>query len=287
MEPFQKLINQGMILSVTYRTSEGRIIPYSQIRFEEGKALHAETDEDLSGDTEKMSKSRGNVIPVDVPIQRYGSDTTRLYEMFMGPLETTKPWSMQGVEGISRFLNRAWRMIIDESADHMNLSAKVTLKCALPNEEQLRILHRTIRSVTQDMESLSFNTAISRLMEFVNYFTSQDARPHICMENFVLLLSPMAPHISEELWQALGHSESLFYAPWPTFDPKYVEESVIEIPIQINGRVRSRISVAADATSSEIERIALADARIKKHWEGRSVRKVIVVPKKLINIVVS
>ena len=126
MEPFQRLVNQGMILSVTYRTSEGRIVPYSQIRFEEGKALHAETGEELAGETEKMSKSRGNVIPVDVPIQRYGADTTRLYEMFMGPLETTKPWSMQGVEGISRFLNRSWRMIVDESADAMQLNPKIS-----------------------------------------------------------------------------------------------------------------------------------------------------------------
>jgi leucyl-tRNA synthetase len=284
MEPFQRLVNQGMILSITYRTAAGRIVPYNQIRFEEGKALHAETDEELTGETEKMSKSRGNVIPVDVPIQRYGSDTTRLYEMFMGPLETTKPWSMQGVEGISRFLNRAWRMIIDESADRMQLNPKVTRKD--PNEDQLRVLHKTIRSVTQDMENLSFNTAISRLMEFVNYFTGQDSRPHLCLESLVLLLAPMAPHISEELWQALGHSESLAYAPWPSLDPKYVEESVIEMPIQINGRVRGRITVAAEATRSEIEAVALADPRVKKHLEGGSIRKVIIVPKKLVNIVV-
>ena len=122
MEPFQRLVNQGMILSVTYRTSEQRIVPYRQIRFEEGKAFHAETGEELAGETEKMSKSRGNVIPVDVPLQNYGADNTRLYEMFMGPLESTKPWSMQGVEGISRFLNRAWRMIIDETVDSMQLN---------------------------------------------------------------------------------------------------------------------------------------------------------------------
>jgi leucyl-tRNA synthetase len=285
MEPFQKLVNQGMILSVTYRTSQGRIVPYSQIRFEEGKALHAETEEELAGETEKMSKSRGNVIPVDVPIQRYGSDTTRLYEMFMGPLEATKPWSMQGVEGISRFLNRAWRMILDEPADSIQINSKVTSRDGTPNEEQLRVLHKTIHAVTQDMENLSFNTAISRLMEFVNYFTGQDVRPLDCMESFVLMLSPMAPHISEELWRALGHLESLAYAPWPVFDLKYVEESVIEIPIQINGRVRGRIAVAADADKNEIEKIALADPRVKKYLEGSQVRKVIIVPRKLINIV--
>jgi leucyl-tRNA synthetase len=285
MEPFQKLVNQGMILSITYRTAEGRIVPYGQIRFEEGKALHAETDEELAGEAEKMSKSRGNFIPVDVPLQRYGADTTRLYEMFMGPLETTKPWSMQGVEGISRFLNRAWRMIIEESADSMQLNPKVARENAGPTEDQLRVLHKTIQSVTQDMDSLSFNTAISRLMEFVNYFTSQDSRPMLCMETFVLLLSPMAPHISEELWQALGHSESLAYAAWPEFSSKYLQESVVEVPIQINGRVRGRVTIPVNAAEDEVKQAALADPRIKKYLEGNSIRKVIVIPKKLINIV--
>jgi leucyl-tRNA synthetase len=285
MEPFQRLVNQGMILSVTYRTSEGKIIPYSKIRFEEGKALHAETEEELAGETEKMSKSRGNVIPVDVPIQRYGSDTTRLYEMFMGPLETTKPWSMQGVEGISRFLNRSWRMIMDDSVDSMQLNPKVASADVQPSEEQLRVLHKTIQSATQGMESLSFNTAISRLMEFVNYFTAQDIRPLHCMESFVLMLSPMAPHICEELWQALGHKESLSYEPWPAFDSKYVEESVLEMPIQINGKVRARIAVAANASNQEMETAALADPKVQKHLEGMTIRKVVIVPRKLISIV--
>jgi leucyl-tRNA synthetase len=285
MEPFQRLINQGMILSVTYRTSEGRIVPYSRIRFEDGKALHAETDEELAGEPEKMSKSRGNVIPVDVPIQRYGADTTRLYEMFMGPLETTKPWSMQGVEGINRFLNRAWRMIVDEPADSMQLSPRVAPADDIPGEDQLRVLHKTIQSVTQDMENLSFNTAISRLMEFVNYFTGQETRPHSCMEAFVLLLSPMAPHISEELWQALGHSESIAYAPWPVFDPRHVRESTVDIAVQIDGRIRGRVSVPAGAPEREVEQAALADAKVRKHMEGRTVRKVIYVPGKLLNIV--
>ncbi len=285
MEPFQRLVNQGMILSVTYRTSADRIVPYNQIRFEEGKALHSQTGEELAGETEKMSKSRGNVIAVDVPVQKYGADTTRLYEMFMGPLESTKPWSMQGVEGISRFLNRAWRMIMDESADTARLSFKVAPKEALPNEEQLRVLHKTIRSVTQDMENLSYNTAISRLMEFVNYFTGQESRPHTCMESFVLLLAPMAPHVCEELWQALGHSESLAYAPWPVFDDRYAQEKTVEIPVQINGRIRARITAAVSATVKELEQAALEDFRVKKYLEGVTIRKVIVVPGKLINIV--
>jgi leucyl-tRNA synthetase len=287
MEPFQKLVNQGMILSVTYRTSEGRVVPYSQIRFEEGKAFHAEAGEALAGETEKMSKSRGNVISIDVPVQKYGADTTRLYEMFMGPLESTKPWSMQGVEGISRFLNRAWRMIVEDSANTLQLSSKIASKEVPPNEEQLRVLHKTIRSVTQDMENLSFNTAISRLMEFVNYFTGQEDRPYACMESFVLLLSPMAPHICEELWQILGHLGSLAYASWPVFDERYVQENTIEIPIQINGKIRARITASVSATGKELEQAALADPRVKKYLEGGTVRKIIVVPGKLINIVAS
>jgi leucyl-tRNA synthetase len=286
LEPFQRLVNQGMILSVTYRTSEGKIIPYSKIRFEEGKAFHAETGEELAGETEKMSKSRGNVIPVDVPIQKYGADTTRLYEMFMGPLEATKPWSMQGVEGISRFLNRAWRMIVDESAEELRLSPKIAPPETNPSEEQLRVLHKTIQAVTQDMENLSFNTAISRLMEFVNYFTAQEIRPRGCMEDFVRMLAPMAPHICEELWQALGHSDSLVCEPWPVFDSRHVQESTIELPIQVNGKVRGRITVSAHATDTELEQAALADPRVVKSLEGKTPRKVIVVPRKLINIVI-
>ncbi len=284
IEPFRRLINQGMILSITYRTSEGRIIPYTNIQFGEGRAVHDETGEELAGETEKMSKSRGNVIPVDVPLQQYGADTTRMYEMFMGPLETTKPWSMQGVEGISRFLNRAWRMIIDESSPSMQLSPRVT-EGGQPSEEQLRVLHKTIRAVTLDMESLRFNTATSRLMEFVNFFTAQESRPRSCMETFVLLLSPLAPHMAEELWQALGHDATLAYERWPEFDEGYTREETVELPVQINGRVRSRIVAAAAASPEQLEEAALADSKIQAMIAGKTVKKVIVVPGKLINIV--
>jgi leucyl-tRNA synthetase len=290
MEPFQRLVNQGMILSITYRTSEGRIIPYTKIRFEEGKAFHAETGEELSGETEKMSKSRGNVIPVDVPLTQYGADTTRLYEMFMGPLEATKPWSMQGVEGISRFLNRAWRMIVDEEAPEVRLNSRISSASDdsdEPSMDQLRVTHKTIRAVTEDMEAFRFNTAISRLMELVNFFTGQQTRPRSCMETFVLLLAPMAPHIAEELWRALGHSDSITYHSWPACDEKYTREDIIEVPVQINGRLRSRLVVSAAAGNEELQNSALADARVRKHIGDSVVKKVIVVPKKLINIVVS
>ena len=284
-EPFRRLINQGMILSITYRTAEGRVVPYTKIRFGEGTPVHAETGEPLAGETEKMSKSRGNVIPVDVPLEHYGADTTRMYEMFMGPLETTKPWSMQGVEGISRFLNRAWRMIADEEGAELRPNAKVVEGAA--SAEQLRVLHRTIRAVTDDMEGLRFNTAISRLMEFVNFFTAQSSRPRECMEPFVLMLAPLAPHMAEELWQALGHGESLAAAPWPEYAEAYTREDTIEVPVQVNGRLRGRLIAAAAAGKEELERAALEDPKVRKYIEGQRVARVVVVPRKLINIVLA
>ncbi len=288
-EPFQRLINQGMILSVTYRTAEGRVVPYTRIQFGEGRAVHEETGEELAGETEKMSKSRGNVIPVDVPIRQYGADITRLYEMFMGPLEATKPWSMQGVEGISRFLKKAWRMIVDEAADELTINSKVLSDDdprGLPTVEQLRVTHKTIQALTHDIEALRFNTAISRLMEFVNYFTGQEVRPRSCMDAFVLMLSPLAPHIAEELWQALGHAECVALARWPGYEEMFTREDTIEMPVQINGRVRGRIIASVSAGREELERAALSDPKVQKYVEGMSVRRIIVVPEKLINIVV-
>jgi leucyl-tRNA synthetase len=289
LEPFRRLINQGHILSITYRTPEGRIVPYTRIKFGEGKAVHAETGAELAGETEKMSKSRGNVIPIDDPLRQYGADTTRLYEMFMGPVEATKPWSMMGVEGIGRFLNRAWRMIVDEESPTLRSSSKIVEGDeaeAQPTLEQLRVLHKTIEAVTGDLQELRFNTAISRLMEFVNFFTGQTSRPRACVEPFVLMLSTLAPHIAEEMWHALGHRESLAYEPWPRFEEQYTREDVVELPIQINGRVRSRLLAAASSSRDELERAALSDAKVKKYIEGRAVGKVIVVPNRLINIVV-
>jgi leucyl-tRNA synthetase len=288
MEPFQRLINQGMILSITYRTAEGRVVPYTKIDFREGRAIHLETGEELKGETEKMSKARGNVVPVDVPLQQYGADTTRLYEMFMGPIEDTKPWSMQGVEGISRFLNRAWRMIVDEDAEDLRLSPKVVGPSepgGEPTLEQMRILHKTLRAVTADLEGLRFNTAISRLMEFVNFFTAQSVRPVGCMETFVLMLSPLAPHLAEELWGAMGHEDSLAFEPWPGFEEKYTRDDMLEIPVQVNGKVRGRLVVSSSAGREELERAALADPNVRRHLENAVIRKIVIVPNRLVNIV--
>jgi leucyl-tRNA synthetase len=250
-EPFQKLVNQGMI---------------------------------LGENNEKMSKSRGNVINPDAVVTEYGADSLRLYEMFMGPLEASKPWSMQGVNGVFGFLGRVWRLIIDERSEPMQLNAAVVGRP--PNADENRILHQTIQAVTSDIASLSFNTAISRMMEFTNHFTTASERPREALEKFVLLLSPFAPHIAEELWQALGHSGSLAYEPWPQFDPALAKEDTVEVPVQINGKLRSKITVATGADQAALEAAARVDEKVRDLLHRKDVVKVIVVPGRLVNFVI-
>jgi leucyl-tRNA synthetase len=237
----------------------------------------------LGENNEKMSKSRGNVINPDAIVSEYGADSLRLYEMFMGPLEASKPWSMQGVNGVYGFLNRVWRLVIDERAESMQLNTAVVDRA--PNAEENRILHQTIRAVSDDIRTLSFNTAISRMMEFTNHFTTASERPREVLEKFVLLLSPFAPHMAEELWQALGHRESLAHEPWPEFDSTLAKEDTIEVPVQINGKVRSKIKVPSDTDKAKLEVAARADERIAELLAGKELAKVIVVPGRLVNFV--
>jgi leucyl-tRNA synthetase len=232
----------------------------------------------------KMSKSRGNVVNPDTVVKDYGADSLRLYEMFMGPLEATKPWSMAGVGGVRNFLDRAWRMIVDAKADQVTLVESLSEEPC--NEEQARILHRTIRAVTEDTRSMSFNTAIARMMEFVNFFTRQASRPREAMEQFVLLLAPYAPHLAEELWAALGHEPTLAYAPWPAWDEAALVESTIEVPVQVNGKLRAKIAVAADISKDALEQEALASERLQESIAGKQIVKTIVVPGRLVNFVV-
>jgi leucyl-tRNA synthetase len=231
-----------------------------------------------------MSKSRGNVINPDSVVADYGADALRLYEMFMGPLEATKPWSMSGVEGISRFLARVWRMVADERADDIRPSPGVQDVPATP--EQLRVLHRTIKAVTDDFDKMSFNTSISRLMEFTNEISQADPRPKSLIEPFVLLLSPLAPHLAEELWQLLGHTTTLAYEPWPAFDESLIVESEIEIPVQVNGKLRGKVRVPVGADQTAVERLARADTGVASYLAGKSVVKIIFVPGRLLNFVV-
>ncbi|MFN0052102.1 MAG: leucine--tRNA ligase [Planctomycetales bacterium] len=232
----------------------------------------------------KMSKSRGNVINPDLVVEEYGADALRLYEMFMGPLEATKPWSMSGVEGVSRFLARVWRMITDEGADEVGLHPAV--QESPPTPEQTRLLHKTIQAVTHDLDHMSFNTAISRMMEFCNAVSGQSPRPRAILEPFVLLLAPFAPHLAEELWELLGHAESLAYEPWPVFDPKILVDSEVEIPVQINGKVRGKVRIPAGADQATAQQAAGADPKVAEHLAGRQIAKVIYVPDRLLNLVV-
>jgi len=250
-EPFQRLVNQGMI---------------------------------LGEDNRKMSKRWGNVIdPLDV-IEIYGADAFRCYEMFMGPLEQMKPWSMKGVEGVSRFLARVWRLMMTENqAGDWELS--VAIKDIEPTKAQQKITHATVKKVTEDIEGLAFNTAISQMMIFVNAFTNLEAIPISAMRTFLVLLNPFAPHISSELWRQLNSPGEITGQKWPAYDAQILVEDEIDIVLQVNGKVRDRIKLPLDATNAELETAALANEKVQKALGGQSVRKVVVVPNKLVNVV--
>jgi leucyl-tRNA synthetase len=303
-EPFMRLVNQGMILGemeyTGYRANEkwvsaAKDIPntWEAVRLDEdqvekqgdGFVLKENPRIRIDARAYKMSKSRGNVINPDKVVEKYGADSMRLYEMFMGPLEATKPWSMRGVDGVSRFLNRVWRLSIDDRAETVKLDKGV--QAAEPDRDTLRKLHQTIQKVTDDLDGMRFNTAIAAMMEFTNHLTKLDVRPRSVLEPFVLLVSPFAPHLAEELWHALGHGSTLAYEPWPKFDPDLIKADEIEVPVQINGKLRARLTVPVDIDEATLREKALADPRIRELIAGKPVRKLIVVPGKLVNIVAS
>src|SRR5256712_4794959 len=235
----------------------------------------------LGEDNQKMSKSRGNVVNPDEMMDQFGADAVRLYEMFMGPLEAMKPWSTRGVEGITRFLDRGWRLIGNEA-----WGPRLAGIAARPPLEQRRPLHQTIKKVTDDLEALRFNTAIAQMMVFTNEVTKLKMRPRALLEPFVLLLSPFAPHIAEELWERLGKAPSVATQPWPEYDPALVARDRLTIPIQVNGKLRSKIEVPADSSEAEVVRLARQDAKLSEWLQGKTPRKVIYVEKKLVNFVV-
>ena len=250
-EPFQRLVNQGMI---------------------------------LGQDNRKMSKRWGNVIdPLDV-IAEYGADAFRCYEMFMGPLEQMKPWSMKGVEGVARFLARVWRLVMDENqAGEWVVSPRI--QDVEPDKAQLRVLHATIKKVTEDIEALAFNTAISQMMVFVNAFTNAAIVPRSTIQTFLVLLNPFAPHISSELTDYLTNGD-VTEQSWPDYNPELLVEDEVEIALQVNGKVRDRVRVAIDATEGELEQIALGNPRVQEFVAGKEILKVVVIRKKLVNVVV-
>ncbi|HKQ59279.1 MAG TPA: leucine--tRNA ligase [Candidatus Eisenbacteria bacterium] len=247
-EPFMKLVHQGTV---------------------------------LGEDGQKMSKSIGNVVNPDEMIDRFGADAVRLYEMFMGPLEAMKPWSTRGTEGITRFLDRVWRLVVDEGG-------ATSVSDATPSPDQMRLLHQTVRKVTEDLDGLRFNTAIAQLMVFVNELTRTAERPpRALIEPFVLILAPFAPHLGEELWRRLGHRESLAHHAWPEWNPELVREETITLAVQINGKLRATLELPRGVAEAEAQRAALGDQRIQRYVNGGQIRKVIFVPDKLLNLVVA
>jgi leucyl-tRNA synthetase len=304
-EPFFKLVNQGLI---------------------------------LGEDGQKMSKSRGNVVNPDDILKEYGADAFRLYEMFMGPLRDSKPWSTKGVEGVYRFLGRVWRLFVNEKSETEFEQAETTtnpgfargsaearaqrhkelldlikssssIKDVQPTPAQLKTLHACIKKVTEDLDGMRFNTAISAMMVFVNDAMTWETKPVSVLRDFLILLQPFAPHLAEELWEklstvrspqsivgtpankttvdsGLGTMDSLSYRPWPKFDPALLIEDTLEIPVQVNGRLRDVIKVPANADNATLEAAAKASEKVKPFLEGKTIKKVIVVPKKLVNIAV-
>ncbi len=273
-EPFHKLVNQGLI---------------------------------LGEDGQKMSKARGNVVNPDDMVNEYGADSLRLYEMFMGPLEMSKPWSTRNVEGVYRFLGKVWRLFVDETSETEfeqsltaqpdqaavlleDISIASAIKDTEPSPAQLKAIHACIKKVTEDLDGLRFNTAISALMIFINEAMTWADKPASVLRDFLVLLHPFAPHLAEELWRKLLAALStphctLTYQPWPRFDPALLVEDTLEIPVQVNGKLRDVIRVLVDASAAEIEATAKASVKVKPFLEGKTIKKVIVVPKKLVNIV--
>jgi leucyl-tRNA synthetase len=325
-EPFQKLVNQGMIVVEEYHltaeqheASKERIaelglevvrwkeddqwvyvlrnppppdrpdkfcpLTEEQVIKEKGRTLLTGTDIELSVKADKMSKSRKNVINPDEVVEQHGADSLRLYEMFMGPLEASKPWSTRGVEGVYRFLSRVWRLYIDDRAEEVKLNDSV--RDVEADRETLRQLHRTVQRVTDDLEGMRFNTAIAAMMELTNHLTPLTVRPRSVLETFVLLLAPFAPHLAEELWRALGHKQTLAYEPWPVHDPALLAVEEVEVPVQLNGKVRLRLMVPAGLDADALKQTVRARDEVRELLGGRTPLRVIVPPRGgLVNIVV-
>jgi leucyl-tRNA synthetase len=274
-EPFLKLFNQGMILAFAYETASGSKVSSDQVTERDGKYYHTETGEVLRQIVAKMSKSLKNVINPDDVISRYGADSLRLYEMFLGPLEATKPWDEKGVKGVLNFLSRSYRLIAnDENLTEGNEDTEV-----------LRSLHQAVKKVTDDIENLHLNTAISAMMIFLNTAVKKGKITRETARIFTKILSPFAPHLGEELWQSLGNDASLAYEPWPEAKEEYLKVDTFECPVSVNGKMRFKIELAVDLPAEEVKSIVLADERAVK-WIAGATPKVIIVPNRIVNIVV-
>ncbi|MEE2906823.1 MAG: leucine--tRNA ligase [Planctomycetota bacterium] len=278
-EPFKKLFHQGLLTSWAYQRSDGSLVPVDEVEEQSSdRFIEIATGDSVKRIIAKMSKSLRNVINPDEVIETWGADTLRLYEMYMGPLEASKPWNPRDIVGVFRFLQRLWRLVVDEQTGELQLAEQ-------PDETIERALHRTVRRVETDIERIAFNTAIASLIEFTNEATSSGRLTADQVERLVRIMAPLAPYIAEELWHRLGHQSSVALANWPDVDESMLVDTTLELPVQIKGKVRSKITVAADADEATIQEMALADARIVELIQDTPIRKVIVVPGRIVNII--
>ncbi len=279
-EPYRRLYNQGYIQAYAYTDARGVYVPAAEVEERDGKYFY--DGQEVNREYGKMGKSLKNAVAPDDIAHDYGADTLRVYEMSMGPLDTSRPWATKDVVGAHRFLQRLWRLVVDET------TGEVTVTDAGLSEEDLKQLNRTVAGVRDDYEGLRDNTVVAKLIEYVNYLTKAYpvGAPRAAVVPLVQMVSPLAPHIAEELWAKLGHSDTITFEPFPTFDERLLVDATVELPVQINGKVKARIDVPTDAAKDEIEAIAVADARVVELVEGKTVVKTIVVPGRMVNLVV-
>jgi leucyl-tRNA synthetase len=277
-EPFGKLFHQGLITAFAYQRTDGSLVPSDEVETRGQDFVEIANGAPVEQIVAKMSKSLRNVVNPDDVIAEYGADTFRLYEMYMGPLDASKPWNPRDISGPYRFLQRVWRLAIDEATGELRVAEKA-------DEQIERHLHRTVEKVRQDIERLAFNTAVAALIEFVNAATAGGGMTADQLGRFAVVLSPFAPHMAEELWSKVGREGSVAQATWPEVDAAMLTDQTVELPVQILGKVRGKISVPADADQATIEQAALADERIAELLAGKTVQRVIVVQGRIVNIV--
>jgi leucyl-tRNA synthetase len=285
-EPFQQLFNQGMVTAPSYQDEGGKYHYPHQVELRDGQWLAKESGRAVHAQVEKMSKSKLNVVSLDEAVDQYGADALRLYELFIGPLSAGGPWLTNGIDGVYRFLQRTWRIVVDEQTGSLN--GKISSGDASTAPELQRLLHKTIKHVNEALESLDkMNTAVSQLMVFANTLGQAAIVPQAIVEDYLRLLAPMAPHICDELWQRLGNPGTMAYATWPQYDPALLVEDTVSIIVQINSKVRTVLSVASEAAQADIERLALDSMSVSKHISGKAIQRVVYVPGRLINFVVA
>ena len=291
IEPFGRLVNQGYIQAWAYRDERGIVVPVDEVVDQDGRPAVEVQDQPnrtffhdgkpVTQEYGKMGKSLKNAVNPDEINEQYGCDTLRLYEMYLGPLEQSKPWNTRDIVGVNRFLRRFWRTMVDETTGELKIVD------SLPDEQTLKLLHRTIQRVTDDLERMSFNTAIAALIELNAVVSKSDEVPRSVADAMVLMLAPMAPHIAEELWHRLGHDATIAYEPWPQADPEMLREDTVTIGVQVNGKLRGSITIARDAEKDAVLEMARNEQNVSRYLESGTLRKEIYVPGKIVNLVVS